>query len=84
MWLHMPNITLSINEETKQRMRQHPDVRWSNAIRSMIERKLRDFEEAERLVQKSRLTEKDVEWLTKQVAKDSAQRAKRLLNESHG
>ena len=65
-------------------MKRHPEVRWSNAIRAMIERKLRDFEEAERLVQKSRLTEKDVDWLTKQVAKDAAKRAKRLLHESHG
>ena len=84
MWLHMPNITLSITGETRQKMKRHPEVRWSNAIRALIERKLRDFEEAERLARKSRLTERDVEWLTKQAAGDAARHAKRLLHESHG
>jgi len=80
----MPNITLSVSEELRRKMKQHPDVRWSNAIRVMIERKLRDFEEAERLASKSKLTEKDVEWFTQQAAKDAAKRVRKLLHESNG
>ena len=49
----MPNITLSIPEETKRRMEKHPHVKWSSAIRAIIERRLDDFEETERLAQKS-------------------------------
>lgn len=79
----MPNITLSITEETKKKMAAHPHVKWSNAVRSIIERKLEDFAEAERLAQKSTLTEKDVKMLSEKVAKDLAKHAKRLLNESN-
>lgn len=79
----MPNITLSINEETKQKMKKYPEVRWSNAIRVIIERKLQDFEIAEKLAKKSRLTEKDVNMLSAKVDKAMAKHAKGLLNESN-
>jgi len=79
----MANMTLSITEETRKKMKKHPEIRWSNAVRTMIERKLRDFEEAERLAEKSNLTEKDVKFLSEKVANDMAKHAKRLLNESN-
>ncbi|MFH1586673.1 MAG: hypothetical protein ABID38_02355 [Candidatus Diapherotrites archaeon] len=79
----MPNVTLSVNEETRKKMKQHPEIRWSNAIRVMIDKKLDDFKEAERLAQKSTLTEKDVEILTEKVNRDAAKHAKRLMNESN-
>ncbi len=78
----MPNLTLSVTKETREKMRLHPEVRWSNAIRTMINRKLQDFHEAEKLARKSTLTEKDVKILSGKVAKDIASHAKRLLNES--
>lgn len=79
----MPNITISVTKETRRRMKEHPEVRWSNVVRTIIERKLLDFVEAERLAQKSSLTEKDVEMLSKKAAKGFARHAKRLLNESN-
>ena len=79
----MPNITLSVSDVTKQKMKQHPEVRWSNAVRVMIEKKLHDFEVAERLARKSSLTEKDVELLSSKVNKSIAEHAKRLLNEGN-
>ncbi len=79
----MPNITLSISDETRQKMKQHPEVRWSNAIRTMIEKKLHDFEVAERLVGKSGLTKKDIELLSSKANKSMAKHAKRLLNEGN-
>ncbi|MFH1256207.1 MAG: hypothetical protein V1494_02845 [Candidatus Diapherotrites archaeon] len=80
----MPNITLSITDEIKGKMDEHPEVRWSNAVRAVIERKLSDFEEAERLAKKSRLAEKDVEMLSVKVNKDIAEHVKGLLDEGHG
>ena len=74
---------MSITDETKSKMEKHPEVRWSNAVRAIIERKLHDFEVAEALAQKSRLTEKDVELLSAKVSKQAAEHAKRLLNESN-
>lgn len=79
----MPNMTLSVTEETRKKMKMHPEIRWSNAIRTIIEKKLRDFQQTEKLAQKSTLTEKDLELLSKKVAKDTARHAKRLLNESN-
>jgi len=79
----MPNITLSITDETKMKMDRHPEVRWSNAVRAVIEKKLADFEEAERLAKKSLLTERDVELLSSKVNSAAAKHAKRLLDESY-
>lgn len=77
----MPNITLSVTDNMKERMEEHPAVRWSNAVRAVIEAKLHDFEVAEKLVQKSRLTEKDVEQLSATVGKSIARHAAGLLQQ---
>ncbi len=63
----MANITLSVPDELRERMREHPDVRWSAAFAQMVERKLDDFEVVERLVQKSRLTEEDAARMAAEV-----------------
>ncbi len=78
----MPNITLCITDETKRKMGLHPEIKWSNAVRTVIERKLRDFEEAEELAGKSGLTERDVMLLSERVNNAMGKHAKRLLNES--
>ena len=80
----MPNLTLSVTDKTKERMDSHPSIRWSNVVRSLIEKKLDDFEEAERLAQKSRLTQKDFEPILKKIESASRKHAKRLLSESYG
>ncbi len=77
----MGNLTLAISGETKKRMERFPSVKWSNAVRVIIERKLDDFEETQRLSKKSLLSEKDVEELSKKVNASMARHAKRLLNE---
>ncbi|MBI5872404.1 hypothetical protein HZB88_04980 [archaeon] len=79
----MPNITLSITKEAKSKMDKHPEVRWSNAVRAVIEQKIADFEEAEKLAKKSLLTEKDVEVLSLKVNRAMAKHARRLLNEGN-
>ncbi|MBS3057761.1 MAG: hypothetical protein J4415_04000 [Candidatus Diapherotrites archaeon] len=79
----MPNITLSVSEEVRRHMDEHPEVRWSNAIRAIIEKKLNDFDIAESLAQKSRLTEEDVALLSGKVNKAMGKRAKRLLDEGN-
>ncbi|MFH0715123.1 MAG: hypothetical protein V1847_05255 [Candidatus Diapherotrites archaeon] len=79
----MPNLTLAIDKETKQKMKQHPSIRWSQVVRSIIEKKLEDFEEAERLAQKSKLTMADFEEISQKIDKASARHALRLLHESN-
>ena len=80
----MTNITLSIPAELKHKMDKHKEIRWSNAIRSLIEQKLADFDEAQQLVKKSKLTMKDVELLSAQVDKAMGKHAEALLNEIRG
>jgi len=36
-------------------MEKHSSVKWSSAVRSVIERKLADFEEADRIAKKADL-----------------------------
>jgi predicted CopG family antitoxin len=67
----------------KERMQAHPEVRWSNVIRVIIEKKLNNLELAEKLAKKSKISETDVKFLSGKVKKDMAKHAKRLLNESH-
>lgn len=40
----MPNITLSIPEELYERMRRHPEVKWSEVARKAIAEYLRRLE----------------------------------------
>ncbi len=84
MCYFMPNVTLSFSDETKKRMRRHPEIKWSSVVRSVIERKLDDFEQAERLAGKSALSEKDVAFLSFKVNRALGKHARKLLNESHG
>lgn len=79
----MPNITLSVSDEIKKKMESHPEVRWSNAIRATIERKISDFESANDLAKKSKLTEKDAKTLSEKAEKAMAAHARKLLNESN-
>ena len=79
----MPNITLSISEETKKHMDQYPHIRWSNAIRTIIERKLIDFEEAEGLAKKGGLKQSDIDPIVEKINQDMGKRAKELLHEHY-
>ena len=79
---NMANLTLFIPDRLKRRMKKHQHVRWSRAIRSIIEQKLEDFEESERLAQKSTLTVRDVKRLAAKVDAAMGRHAKALFNES--
>lgn len=80
----MPNVTLSFSTETKRKMTAHPHVRWSSVVRSIIEQKLADFEEAERLAKKGGLSWQDLEPIVQKVKKDTQKHVRRLLYEAHG
>ncbi|MFH1246854.1 MAG: hypothetical protein V1644_00600, partial [Candidatus Micrarchaeota archaeon] len=59
----MANITLYIPDELKHKMDEHREMRWSMAIRNIIEEKLEELAKFESLVKKSKLTEKDARLL---------------------
>ncbi len=79
----MPNITLSISEELKKEMEKYSSVKWSSAVRNVIEQKIADFEEAESLAKKSRLNWKTWKLISTKISKNAAKHAEALLNENN-
>ena len=43
----MPNLTVSLPEDLRKRMRAHPEIRWSEVVRRAIEEYLDRIELAE-------------------------------------
>lgn len=66
----MPNLTLSIPPELKERMDKHPEINWSQVARGGIQRMLDDLEFLDRVTANSELTEAD----TLRLGRDLKQR----------
>ncbi|MHA1169293.1 MAG: hypothetical protein ACTSRU_15810 [Candidatus Hodarchaeales archaeon] len=60
----MPNITLSIPDELHERIKNHPEIRWSEVARQAIKQYLDQIELLDKLTSKSQLTELDVQELS--------------------
>jgi hypothetical protein len=78
----MANLTLYVPDDLKKRMDSVVDVSWSGAVRSFIERKLDDLEEANRLARSSKLTPEDVRRLAVSVNRKLGVHARKLLDET--
>ena len=57
----MGNITLSMPDSIHKEMKHFSEVRWSEVARKAIVEKLETLRIAEKLANKSKLTQKDVE-----------------------
>jgi len=79
----MPNLTLVITDELKKQMDKHSSIKWSSAVRNIIEQKLRDFAEAESIAKRGRLSAKDWDKISQKISKAVARHAEALLNESN-
>ena len=66
----MPNLTLSIPETLHEKMKEHSEIRWSEVVRATIEKKINDLEIAERIAQKSKLTQKDIDEIAHKINKE--------------
>lgn len=77
----MVSVSFTISEELKAKMKKFPWVNWSEVSREeAIKRELlhEDFEEFNRIVSKSKLTEKDAMQLAKEVNRGLHNRYKKL------
>ena len=72
----MASFTLSFPDEVLKRMRMHSHVKWSEVVRAVVVRQLDDWEKAEKIASRSKLTEKDVEELAAAVDRDMAKHFK--------
>ena len=66
-YLFMTNITLSMPDELMKRMRIFSEIKWSEVARKAIEKRVEDLEVMNKIVSKSKLTEKDVEEISKRI-----------------
>lgn len=63
----MTNITLSLPEQVHKEMKHFSEVRWSEVARKAIIEKIETLHLAEKLAQKSKLTEQDVTEFSKKL-----------------
>ncbi len=73
----MANLTLSIPEELREKMRKFPEINWSEVARQAIQDRARVLDEMNRLLSKSRLSGEDVEELSKKIRARVWRRRKR-------
>ena len=75
----MVSLTLAIPAELKKEMKKYP-YNWSEAVRVIIERKLRELKEADEILSKSKFSEKDAKELAAKVNAKLAKHFKEITN----
>ncbi len=57
----MANVTVSVPDDFKEKMDEHSWVNWSEVARQGFRKKLEELEKMDEILEKSELTEEDVE-----------------------
>lgn len=68
----MVNITVTIPDELKEKLKEHDETNWSAVIRKALLEHLRKIEIAEAIAQKSKLTKKDADEISKKIKREMA------------
>ena len=63
----MTNITLAIPNDLHERMKHHSEIRWSEVVRKSISRKVEILDAMNTIANKSKLTKKDVDEISKRI-----------------
>ena len=72
----MANVTVTVPDEFKDQMDEHPEINWSQVARDAFEQKLteleaieklKDFEVIDEIAEKSELTEEDVQEIAEKI-----------------
>jgi hypothetical protein len=66
----MTNMTIAVPKELHGRMKEMSEIRWSEVARKAFEAKIRELELVEKIVSKSKLTQKDVNELADMIDKE--------------
>ncbi len=59
----VPNITLALPQDLHRKMKAHPEVKWSEVVRRVIARRIRDLERMDAIARRSTLVAGDVDEL---------------------
>jgi hypothetical protein len=76
----MVSFTLSLPQELLARMRKHKEITWSEAVRVIIENRLDEIEEIEKIACKSKLTQKDVDEISEKIDAEMGKHFKAVMN----
>ncbi len=80
----MVNMTLAIPKELYKEMKHHTDIKWSDVAREAFEHKVKELHWMDKLVEKSELTEEDVNRIGHKIKAGIRKRIERLVNETSG
>ncbi len=70
----MTNMTLAIPEELHEIMRKHGQIKWSEVARQALWNEARKMELMDKILKKSKLTEKDALEISRKVNREIAKR----------
>ena len=70
----MANITLSVPDNIHKKMKHFSEIKWSEVARKAIIEKLEIMALAEKLAQKSKLTEQDIKQFSKKIKSSASKR----------
>ncbi len=68
----MTNMTLAIPDELAKKMKAFSEIRWSEVARQAIEKRVNDLEIMNKIASKSKLTQKDIEEISKTIKASAA------------
>ena len=63
----MTNITVTVPEDLKKELQKHDEVNWSAVIRRALVEHLRKIIIAESIANKSKLTQKDADEISRKI-----------------
>ena len=66
----MPNVTLTVSKELKQKMERLPEINWSEVTRQLLEVRIKKEEQLrklDKLLAGSELTDDDIEDMSKKA-----------------
>ena len=68
------NITLTIPNILHEKIRRHSEIRWSEVIRQLLQKKIEQLELMNQIINKSKLTQKDVDEISEKIDSNVAKR----------
>ena len=75
----MANITLSIPNKLHEKIKKHPEIRWSEVARHAMTEYVGKLELMDKLTSESKLTDKDAIEISKKIKRSIAERHMALL-----
>ena len=66
----MTNVTLSLPDDLHDKMKRHSEIRWSEVVRKSIREKVDLLDAMDKIVKKSKLTKKGVDFISRKINRE--------------